>query len=128
MTKKFKFKIGQTVHSPFGVVKIIHRWHTKKEPLYDVKYMKEKDDIVRTQTWTFGESEMDQFTNGGVAYFDDDDATEIIQIKKIKGEYFVIFSVWIETKLEGKTYAIEKKYKEKLVKKRMAKSQSISLK
>ncbi len=109
----FKFRIGQTVYSPFGVVKIIYRWHGKSSTFYDVKFIAKKDDEVFTKTYTFEEYEMASFESGGVAAHEDD-AVEMLSIKEIDGELIATFSVWIQIKIGDQFYSLEKQFQEKL--------------
>lgn len=109
----FKFKVGQTVQSPFGVVKIINRWKGRDSIFYDIKYIRTKNNIHSTATWTFEEHEMAGFTSGGVAHYEDD-AVEIINIEEVDNELIATISVWIQIKLNDKFYSFQKQFKEKL--------------
>lgn len=106
----FKFRVGQTVYSPFGLVKIISRWG-KESRTYDVKYMKGK----KTETWTFMEEELEPFSRGGVAS-NDDDAVEWIEVVKVDEDLIATFSVWVKIEIDGEIYTVEKTFKEFLVK------------
>lgn len=108
---KHKFRVGQTVFSPFGVVKIIARW---KSACYDVKFMRKDKEtgVVRTETWTFDENELSAFTAGGVAGNEDDAVS--FDCKKVNGELIGTFKVWVQIEWGSKTYAIQKEFREKL--------------
>jgi hypothetical protein len=116
LMNKFKFRVGQTVHSPFEVVKIIRRWvGSKGNIFYDVKYMrnkKEESQLPITRTWTFEEPELHPFTRGGVA--DNQDDAIHLDYRMIDGEWIATVSVWIQAEIDGEMYAIEKQFKEKL--------------
>lgn len=117
MMIKHEFKVGQTVYSPFGTVKIIHAW--KKAKTYDVKFLTNKphpmqgDIGVHTETWTFDEHELTAFSAGGVA-FPEDDALQIINVERVDGKYIATFSVWIKVEIDGKICSLHKKFKKVL--------------
>ncbi len=114
----FKFRIGQTVLSPFGVVKIIHRWHGKSSTFYDVEFKEtylsrnttKRDGVTSTKTCSLVEHEIEPFEAIGV-----DDVVEMISIEEIGGELIATFSVGIQVKIDDKIYSLNKKFQEKLV-------------
>jgi hypothetical protein len=111
---EFKFRIGQTVHSPFGVVKIIDRWRNNSSTFYDVKFISYKDDVLVTKTWTSEEFELTPFTAGGVAK-DSDDAAQLVSIEEIDGDLIATISVWFRIKIDDDFYITEKQFQNKLV-------------
>lgn len=112
MNRDFKFRIGQTVGSPYGIVKIIDRWG-KSSIFYDVRFRTSIDGELRGTTWTFEEHEMTPFS---ISELVDDNAVELIDVEEVDGDLIATFSVWIKVKIEGDFFFVEKQFKEKLSK------------